>query len=146
MPKKIEPPLIARLNPSKRLKQIIVAAHVLAFVAGLSNALPAVYKIVLLSGIAGNLYFAFKRLNTPQPTIQYTDAAGWEITNGNECESVSILGSTVLTIYAIWLHVKRQDSHTLFGKRKRAILIMSDALDEYEFRRLIVKLKTTSTE
>lgn len=143
MSKKLEPPLIVKLKPSKRLKHLTVAAHLLAFAAALANALPIGYKIVLVTGILINLYCAIKRLNQTQPTIKYTEVSGWEMANGNGFESVYILNSSVLTIYAIWLHVKRQNRVGFFDHFKRTILIMSDALAEDDFRRLIVKLKTS---
>jgi toxin CptA len=143
MLKKFEPPLILKLKPSKRLKRISVAAHLLALAAGWANALPTIYKIALATAIVAHLYVAVKRLNKRQTEIKYTDASGWEIADDNEFESVTILNSTVLTIYAIWLHVKRHAIFGFFGRANRAILIASDALAEDDYRRLIVKLKTT---
>lgn len=122
---------------------MIAAAHALALTAAWTNALPMVYKLFLATGIAGHLYVAFKRLEKAQPAIKYAEASGWEITDGDKFESVEILNSTVLTIHAIWLHVKKQNNLGFFSNSKKTILIVSDALDEDDFSRLIVRLKTS---
>jgi len=141
--KKFEPPLLLQLKPSTRLRQVIAAAHGLALAAAWANGLPVIYKMVLSTGLFVHFYHALKRLDKPQPTIQYTEASGWELADNDEFEPVSIRNSTVLTIYAIWLHVKRRNTSGCFDKAERNILIVSDALDEDDYRRLIVKLKTT---
>lgn len=144
MPKKLEPPLIVELKPSKRLIQLMAAAHGLAFAAALANALPMVYKIILVTAVIADLYISIKRLNIAQPTIKYTEASGWEIDDGNGFEAIRILNSSVLTIYAIWLHVKTRNAVGFFDHFKRTILIMCDSLSEDDFRRLVVKLKTSA--
>jgi hypothetical protein len=111
--------------------------HVLAMGACLANALPPAIKVSLLIGICLNLWLAVKRLSDAQPIIKYTEAACWEISNGQDFEPVRILNSTVITLYAIFLHAARQD------QGKKTIIILRDALLEDDYRRLIVKLRTT---
>lgn len=111
--------------------------HVLAMSACLANALPPVIKISLLTGICLHLWVAVKRLPDTRPAIKFTEAAGWEISEGQDFEPVRVLNSTVITLYAIFLHVARQN------QGKKTIIILRDALLEDDYRRLIVKLRTT---
>jgi membrane-bound toxin of toxin-antitoxin system len=135
--KKYEPSLLLTLKHSGRLKRVLISMHVLAMGACLANALPPVIKVSLLTGICLHLWVAVKRLTDTRPTIKFTEAAGWEISEGQDFEPVRILNSTVITLYAIFLHVTRQD------QGKKTIIVLSDALLEDDYRRLIVKLRTT---
>lgn len=134
MPKKLEPSLLLTLKPSQRLKQLLVAMHVLALGASITNALPIAVKLILLAGICRHLWLVIKRLKNGQ-SIKHTEALGWEVSGDNDFKPVQILDSTVITTFAIFLHFTG-DAH------KRSLLILNDALSEDDYRCLIVRLKT----
>jgi toxin CptA len=128
------------LKPSKRLRQMIVFVHLLALGACIINTLPIAVKSGLLTGICIHLWFILDFLKIERYKIRHTEALGWEISAGKDFKSVTILKSTVITIFAVWLHIKRQNAD------KQAILVLNDALCEDDYRRLIVKLKTSVTQ
>lgn len=136
MPKKNEPSLLLELKSSQRLKQMLVVMHVLAMGSSIANALPITVKLALLTGIFLHLWFIIKRLKNEQCTIKHTEALGWEVSDGNDFESIQILNSTVITIFAIFLHFNK-------NAHKQSVLILNDALNEDDYRRLIVRLKTS---
>jgi len=119
------------------------AAHILALSAAIMNALPAILKLFVASAVVANFYFALKKISDVRHIVRYSEALGWEIAENGDFESVRILNSTVLTRFAVWLHTETHRHSGFFGKAKKSILIMDDALSEVDFRRLIVKLKTT---
>jgi hypothetical protein len=136
--KKYDPSLLLELKPSKRLKQLLISAHVLALGACLANALPLAIKLGLSAGICLHLGVVIRHLNNPRQIIKYTEASGWEILEGNDFEPVRIINSTVITVYVIFLHVIRQSAG------KKTIIVLNDALSEDDYRFLIVKLRTTA--
>ncbi len=133
--KKTELPLLLVLQPSQRLKLLLVVIHGLALGSSIANALPVAVKLVLLTGIFLHLLFVFKRLKTEQCSIKQSDATGWELGDGNDFESIQILNSTVITVFAIFLHFNNSAG-------KQFMLIVNDALTEDDYRRLILRLKT----
>ncbi|MGZ8185688.1 MAG: protein YgfX [Methylobacter sp.] len=140
MSKKYEPELMLELKPSRRLRQMIVFANLLALGACIMNTLPVTVKFSLLTGICIHLWFVIHCLKIERYKIRHTEALGWEIAADNGFKSVTLLKSTVITIFAIWLHIKRQNAD------KQAILVLNDALCKDDYRRLIVKLKTSLTQ
>lgn len=137
MSKKYDPSLLLELKPSKRLKRLLISAHVLALGACLANVLPLAIKLGLLAGICLHLGVVIKHLNEFRQIIKYTEASGWEILEGNDFEPVRIINSTVITAYVIFLHVIRQNAG------KKTIIVLNDALSDDDYRFLIVKLRTT---
>jgi fatty acid desaturase len=146
MTQPFEPSFIVTLKPSRRLARLVIAAHGLAIAASLANALPILYKGVLLTVLVAHLYYAVKRVNHILPSLKYAGASGWQIADDSEFESVTILKSTVVTPFAIWLHTSGRTKAGLFSGNKNTILIARDTLEEDDYRRLIVKLKTTVVE
>jgi len=135
LPKKREPSLLLELKPSQRLKQLLIVMHALALGASIANALPITVKLLLLTGICIHFRFMIKRLKNEQYKIKHTEALGWEIAGGNDFKPVQVLNSTVITVFAIFLHFTD-------NTRKQSVLIINDALNEDDYRRLIVRLKT----
>jgi toxin CptA len=136
--KKHEPSLLLELKPSERLKRLIILIHVLALGACAANSLPIVVKLGLSTAICIQLWFSLKHLKIEHHRIKHTEGLDWEASSGsNDFESVQIMKSTVITIYAIFLHVRSQNAG------KQTMLILNDALSEDDYRRLIVKLKTS---
>ncbi|MGZ4998475.1 MAG: protein YgfX [Methylobacter sp.] len=138
MAKKHEPSLLVEPQPSRRLKQLLVIMHLLALASSIANALPIVVKLALAIGIGLHLYFVFTRLKSDQYAIKHSEASGWEISDGNEFRSIQILNSTVITLFAIFLHFNK-------NAHKQSVLIVNDALSEDDYRRLIVRLKITKS-
>jgi len=128
------PPVLFAVAPSLRLQYALIAAHGLALCACLISALPWPGKLLPGLALLIHLGFAVRDVNHRHDAIRYHAASGWNIND----EAVLILPSTVVTPFAIWLRFKPE------GARKRAILIVNDALPEHEFRRLIVKLKIST--
>jgi len=139
LPKKPEPLLLLKLKPSRRLKQLIVVIHALALGSSLANALPIAVKLALLTGIGVHFHFTVKRFKTEQRTIRHNEALGWGISDGDDFKPVQILASTVITVFAIFLHFTD-------NAQKQSMLIINDALNEDDYRRLIVRLKTAGTK
>jgi len=139
LPKKHELPLLLELKPSQRLKQLLAVMHVLAMGSSIASALPVTVKLALFTGICLHLWFVIKRLKNQQCKIKQSDALGWALlsegSNGNDFEPIQILNSTVITVFAIFLHFNK-------NAHKQAVLIVNDALSEDDYRRLIVRLKT----
>jgi hypothetical protein len=144
--KPAESPFILTVKPSKLLGGMVIAAHGLAIAASLANAMPSLYQSILIAGLVVHLFHTVKQLNNGLPTVKYADESGWQIADGNEFESVVILKSTVVTTFAIWLHVRPRAETGFFAVNKKAILIVRDALDEEDYRGLIVKLRTSAAD
>ena len=135
MQKKLEPSLLLELKPSQRLKQLLVVMHALALGASIANALPIAVKLLLLTGICIHFRFTIKGLEKKQYKIKHTEALAWEIADGNDFKPIQVLNSTVITVFAVFLHFT-DNTH------KQSVLIVNDALSEDDYRRLIVRLKT----
>ncbi len=136
MQKKHEAPLLLELKPSKRLKHLLIVMHVLALASSIANALPVTVKLALLVGICIHFCFTLKRLKNKHYKIKQSEASGWEISDGNDFKPVQIMNSTVITLFAIFLHVNSNAG-------KQSVLIVNDALTGDDYRHLIVRLKTT---
>jgi toxin CptA len=136
MQKKHEPPLLLVLKPSRLLKQLLVVLHVLALASSFANALPIAIKLSLSTLICIHLYDRIKRLQNELYTLKHTEALGWEISGNADFQPIQILNSTVITLSAIFLHFNN-------NAKKQSVIIASYALTEEDYRRLIVRLKTT---
>jgi xanthine/uracil/vitamin C permease (AzgA family) len=133
--KKHEAPLLVELRPSRRLKRLLAVMHLLALASSIANALPVIVKLALVIGIGLHFYLALTRLKSEQYAIRHSETSGWEIASGNDFKPVQILNSTVITLFAIFLHFDK-------NAHKQSVLIVNDALSEDAYRRLIVRLKT----
>jgi toxin CptA len=137
MQKTYQLPLLLTLNCSKRLTWFIKFIHVLALVAGVMNSLPVIIKGVLLLAIGSHFYFQLKKLKSQQYTIKHSETLGWELADGDDFAVIQILPSTVISIFAVFLQFEKEN------QSKQSLVILSDALAEDDYRRLIVTLKTT---
>lgn len=145
MSNKSESDLLLTLKPSKRLKKMVVFIHTLALGASMANALAFAIKISVFAIICINLWLSVRRLNLEYYTIKYTEAFGWEVSEGLAFASVEILKSTVITTFALFLHYKQgSQSQPSKSGYKKTLLILNDALAEEDYRCLIVKLKTAA--
>jgi hypothetical protein len=132
--KKDGAPFLAELKPSKKIRHLLIVIHVLALGAGIANTLPFVLKLGIAALIGLNFRLNFHRLKIERRKIKYTEKLGWEISDGDDFETVEILKSSVIT--ATFIFLQMQDKPT--------VLIASDALSEDDYRQLIVKLKITA--
>ena len=135
MQKKHESRLLLELKPSMRLKRFVIAIHLLALASSLANALPIAVKLALLTGICVHFCFTLRQLKNKQRKIRYSETLGWEISSDNDFKQVQIRDSTVITLFAIFLHLSDRQS----------VLIVNDALTEDSYRDLIVRLKTSKS-
>lgn len=124
------------VGPSRRLKYALLAVHGLALTACLTSAFPWPGKLLLSLALPVYLFFTVRNIDRHPVAIRYTEGMGWNIAG----EQATILPSTVLTPFAIWLHFKPQ-----LARKKKALLIVKDAMADSEFRRLTVKLKISAT-
>jgi Membrane-bound toxin component of toxin-antitoxin system len=145
MSDKYQTALLLALKPSKRLKKTVIFVHTLALGASMANALVIAIKISLFALICIHCWLTVRRLNAERYTIKYTDALGWEVSEGCDFASVEILKSTVITTQILFLHY-RYGSQVQSWKsgHKKTLLVLNDALAGEDYRCLIVKLKTTA--
>lgn len=123
----------AELKPSRRLRYLIAVIHLLTTGACLANALPTAIKLGVITLIAANFIRVNRNLNSESKQIWYSGKSGWEISTAVDHEAIEIVGSSVISTGVIFLH----------SKDKLPIVIFQDALDERDFRQLIVLLKMT---
>lgn len=146
-------PLVVTLNPSKHLKYFVLSLYTLAALASLLNTLIISTQLFLLCLLVVCAYQDYQNLSTVQLTIRHSDACGWEFLEHNELIPVEILKSSVITTLAIFLHSKKRESqlrpvNTLFSAwhyPDKTILIVHDALNADDYRRLIARLKITAS-
>ena len=86
--------------------------------------------------VSCHFYILHKQLKTKHYRIEHNEQ-GWTLAEDDKLEAIRILPSTVISIFAIFLHVKNDD------KPKQALVITSDSLSDDDYRCLIVRLKTT---
>ena len=145
MSDKYQTALLLTLKPSRRLKKLVIFIHTIALGAGMANALAFAIKISLFALIGIHCWLTVRRLNAERHTIKYTEALGWEISEGCDFASVEVLKSTVITTQALFLHFKHNSqSQSWKPVHKKTLLVLSDALTEEDYRCFIVKLKTTA--
>lgn len=142
------------IKPSKRLRTIMVLLHALALGACLSASLLIVFKGVLLVAIGIHFRFINKQLNEQYYALKHSEASGWAFNDGSGFASVRVLPSTVISTAVMFLHIEIRKTNThinhslntlplIKSRRKKSIFILTDMLSEDEYRRLIVKLKTS---
>lgn len=124
---------LAELKPSKNLQRLFIVIHCLALGASAANALPLAAKLAIIFLIGLNFKIGFSRLKNEHRKIRYSEKLGWTVSDGGNFVAVIIAKTTVITTFFIFLHLQN----------KAAILIASDALNEGDYRQLIVKLKMT---
>jgi hypothetical protein len=137
--------LLLALSPSKRLKKLVIFVHMIALGAIMSNALVFAIKISLCAFICMHCWLTVRRINAEHFTIRYTEALGWEVSEGCDFTSVEIIKSTVITTFALFLHFNHSSQVQSWKPgHKKTLLVLNDALGEEDYRCLIVKLKTTA--
>ena len=119
--------------------------HSLALLASLVNPLNEVIKFSLVLGVGINGWLMVRHLLSQIDVIKYSEALGWQITVANDSVFIDIMPSTVITAYAVFLHFKTC-THTSSWRagHTQSRLVLYDALNADDYRRFIVKLKTSS--
>jgi len=133
---KYQSPLRLEIGDSKRLTILMGLIHALALLASVMNSLPIMLKCVLLITVSSHFYVQRKQLKTKHTIIEHNET-GWKLAEGDSFEEIQILPSTVISIFAIFLHFK------IDNNSKQTLVIVSDTLAEDDYRCLIVRLKTT---
>jgi hypothetical protein len=123
----------AELRPSRHLRYLISVIHFIATAACFANALPIVIKLGVITLIATNFIRVNRNLKSESRQIKYSGKNGWEISTAVDREAIEIVGSSVISTNVVFLHLKG----------KAPIVIFHDALEERDFRQLIVWLKMT---
>ena len=137
--------LLITLGLSKRLKKMAIFVHIIALGAIMANALAATIKISLFILSCLHYWLTVRRLKAKHYIIKYTEALGWELSEGGDFAPIEILASTVITTHALFLHFKfRSHAQSCKSSHKKFLLVLNDELDDEEYRWLVVKLKTTA--
>jgi hypothetical protein len=145
MSERYESSLLLTIKPSKRLKKTIIFVHTLALGASMANALVLAIKMSLFVLICIHYWLTVRRLNAEHYSIKYTEALGWQVSEGCDFVSVEILKSTVITTQTLFLHFKHgSQAQSWTSGHKKTLLVLNDALAGEDYRCLIVKLKTTA--
>jgi hypothetical protein len=134
-----EPQLLLEPKPSKCLLRMLILVHGLGVVACLISDLPVILKSTLPALICLHFYVVARHINSVQYKVRHSDAFAWEVWEKDGFEPVRVLSSTVVTDFAVFLHIKRENA------TRRSIVILNDALSKDAYRALVIRLKTTVT-
>lgn len=121
----------AAFKPSRTFQRLNLYLHLIAFSASIANTLPIQLKLLVAALIIVNLAGTHRTLKSESRMIKHTEKNGWELISENSNDTIEILGSSVITPFAIFLHLKSN----------APIVIFYDAMPEDIFRQLLVKLK-----
>lgn len=140
-------------KPSKRLKKWLITVHLLALFTSFANALPVMVQSLLAVALLFHFYGMMLRWGEFSHTLRYSEALGWEMAVSGEFVAVRILPTTVITTFALFLHIEIVDSNTHINhfsvfdairyKNRQALLLLPDSLEEDGYRSLVVNVKTT---
>lgn len=141
------------VKPSKCLDYCLVVVHVLAICACFANALPIMVQDLLTFALVVHGYCLLKQCRRDCPRFRFTDAQGWEMAESGRFVPVHILPDTVLSTFALFLHIEIQGNRThihpfsaffhVRHPKKLALLLLPDSFAPDCYRAFIVKLKTT---
>lgn len=119
----------------------LVIIHGLAAVAGLANALPWLYKLIILIAVACSFLFYLRRYHLQFESYQikcHADSVWFIADKNGDFQVMEILPSSVITTGLMVLHYRLEN-----GKR-HSLVILNDALNETDYRALAVALKIAS--
>lgn len=128
-----------KIKQSRLFLYLLFINHGLATIACFSNGLPSHYQLIALFVVIISASFYWQDYKKFQPyDIRHNEAFGWQLAKiENNYQNIIILQTTVLTAQFIVLHFR---FHT--GK-KQTVLIVNDALEKQDYRRLLVELKVS---
>jgi toxin CptA len=101
-------------------------------------------KVFLLALITVSLWRIVNQLKKTLLVLTHTNPVGWELSLNHHVAAIQILPSTVMTKWAVFLHFTDHPKNQ-FWPRKKSLLILSDSLNEENYRQLVVRLKTSFT-
>jgi hypothetical protein len=127
-------PLNVTLRPSRLLLRVNAITHLLASVAVQITPLVWAIQSAMVGLIAVSFVFYHRQHSRENRSISYNAASGWQVMQNGIAKALLVETSTVVTPLATFLHAKHAP----------AILIVHDALDENDYRQLVVKLKITA--
>ena len=125
-------PLQFCVNISKRFTWFLRVLYIWAIFSCFTNDL----SVGLQLGLAVVVLLHFVYLKPFKKTVLTHTETGWQIVEARQMINIDVLPSTVICPFAVFLHFKQDDSF-------KTLLIMSDALLPEDYRRLIVRLKTS---
>ena len=129
------------IQPSRLAMMFLRLLQVLALFGCWMNSMPVEYRMAISTLLIGLIVIRDRYWNVSKVLLRYTHHNGWEILAGqdNEFVTVTVLGSTTVTDWAIFLHYK---THT---QSSGALLIAKDSLMADSFRCLKVRLKLSES-
>ncbi|MFZ2726400.1 MAG: protein YgfX [Methylococcaceae bacterium] len=145
-------PLSVTVKPSKRLNQLLLLLYGLAAIASVLNTLPLLTQFFLLCFLWLQYQLSYQHLAKQSLTLCYSQNVGWQFLENNEFIAIEILKSSVITSVALFLHFKKRDLPThpfkklfaVWQNPDKTIVIVYDALNAEDYRKLIVWLKITA--
>jgi hypothetical protein len=120
------------------MKQFLDLSHLLALAACISSSIPMLVKVLLCAVCCAHYFFIISRLDKKHYIIKHSVAQGWEIMQQEDFVSIQIEHSTVVSLLAVFLHFRTEDNV------KKTLVLVNDSLTELDFRRFIVRLKTSA--
>ncbi len=105
--------LVLSIKPSMILRKLIVFIHGLAFVASMINSLVFSVKVSLCVVVSIHCWIILKRLSSLKHIERYTEALGWQLSEGQDFVPIDVLNSTVITTKVLFLHFNYRSQGSL---------------------------------
>lgn len=135
MPKKLESALHFTIGRSRWLRQAIDGLHILSLSASWLNDLPIFLRLILSLLVAASWVVQRNACETGHIFLRYTVTEGWAVCfDGEHYLGANIKPTTVTGRVLAILHFSVDD-------RGRTLVIVKDAMNANDYRRLIVNLK-----
>lgn len=142
MPENTNASQLFEIRPSRSATKLLRLLQVLALIGCWLNSLPEEYRIAIGALLIGLIIIPNRYRNESAMQLRYTPNNNWLLRTGqdNDFFIITILSSTTITDWAIFLHYKTNSQ--LSG----ALLIAKDSLMADSFRRLKVRLKLSESQ
>lgn len=123
------------IGRSVRLLQFMHVMHGFAILACGLNALPVVYRLVLMGLVLASWAYQHNNSKPKAIDLRYSDLGGWAICfDRQEYQEIDIKPTTVIGNILIILHYA-------IGYNSYSMVILNDAIPSGDYRRLNVLLK-----
>jgi hypothetical protein len=100
----------------------------------LANGLAIELKLLLIATVGIHFSLIYPRFQQQIVTIKHQESSGWAIDD----VAVRVLASTTLCQFVVFLNFINQSKPR---SRPQSVLVFCDALNEDDFRQLVVRLK-----
>lgn len=130
--------LLLSIKPSRLLKQVLIALHLLVLFVCWLSAIPAIIKGLITILIIYSLRQVFTGKTDIRRCCWLRNNSGgvWEIAEQeHNYQAISILPSTVITSWLTVIHYRTTDQVW------QSLVVVRDSLSPDNYRQLIVKLK-----